>query len=225
MGRIAHAGPVAAALGMLALGAVAGGMAAPGGGWLHWLCKPAATALLLGWVLSSGRRGGPARRYRRWIAAGLACSLLGDVALMPPWGAFLAGLAAFLLAHLCYIAAFWPGGSRGPLAAAALPVVLAAGANLAGLWWHLPPDMRLPVLAYVGVIALMATLALSAALGPAGRPRRGAALGAWLFLASDSWLAWDRFAGPLPGALAGILATYWAAQWLIAASAVDGPRQ
>ena len=45
-----------------------------------------------------------------------------------------------------------------------------------------------------------------------------AAMGALLFVASDSALAWDRFKQEFKAAQAVILATYFAAQWLIALS-------
>ena len=45
------------------------------------------------------------------VLAGLGLSLVGDVALMIPQG-FLAGLVAFLLAHLAYLVAFTRGGVR-----------------------------------------------------------------------------------------------------------------
>jgi uncharacterized membrane protein YhhN len=43
------------------------------------------------------------------------------------------------------------------------------------------------------------------------------ALGGALFVASDALLATNKFAAPLPAASLWILATYWAAQWCIAA--------
>ena len=42
-------------------------------------------------------------------------------------------------------------------------------------------------------------------------------IGGALFMASDTVLAVNRFAMPIPAAGLWILATYWAAQWLIAA--------
>jgi alkenylglycerophosphocholine/alkenylglycerophosphoethanolamine hydrolase len=45
-----------------------------------------------------------------------------------------------------------------------------------------------------------------------------AAVGALLFVASDSALAWNRFKSEFKSAQAVILATYFAAQWLIALS-------
>ena len=51
---------------------------------------------------------------------------------------------------------------------------------------------------------------------------RMAALGGVLFMASDSLLAINKFAQPLPLAPLWILATYWLAQWCIA-SALRAP--
>lgn len=205
---------------MLGAGAIIGALIGGDvGNWLHWICKPLATGWLLLWVsglpgLSSGRR------YRRWIVAGLALSLVGDVLLMMPWGLFVPGLVAFLLAHLCYISAFLPGTRTGSLLAGLAISTFIAGTNLVLLWPYLPTDMQLPVGAYVAVIGAMASMALARAFdGLQGG--RMSAVGALLFVISDCWLAWDRFAGPLPWAIAGILVTYWSAQWAIAASAVS----
>ena len=70
------------------------------------------------------------------------------------------------------------------------------------------------------------SLLLSAALAPraagcsicrCGDPTFNA-LGAALFVLSDSLLAWNRFRNPFPAAQALIHATYFPAQWLIAIS-------
>src|SRR4051794_41583322 len=47
---------------------------------------------------------------RGWFVAALVFSLAGDVFLMLPRDLFVAGLSAFLVAHLCYIAGFWTDG-------------------------------------------------------------------------------------------------------------------
>ncbi len=196
------------------------------GRWLHWLAKPLTTLL----IASIAWRAVPPNDavYRRAVLAGMGLSCIGDIALMLPFDAFVPGLVAFLLAHLCYIVAFsagWRAG-RGLLAAAAALLVFAA-VNLAGLWPLLPHDLRIPVVVYVVVLSLMATLALARALlarGGAGATplpvasARWAAVGAVLFVASDSVLAWDRFGGGLPMASLLVLATYYAAQYAIARS-------
>lgn len=193
------------------------------GRWLHWLAKPAATLLIAAIAWQSRPAAQPF--YRRAVLAGMALSCLGDIALMLPMDAFVPGLVAFLLAHLCYIAAFRAGlrAGRGLLGAFVLLAAFAA-INVAGLWPHLPLPMRVPVLAYVVVLALMAVLALARNWK---RPQpdaleansaRWAAGGAVLFVVSDSLLAWDRFGGGLPLASLLVLSTYYAAQYAIARS-------
>ena len=53
------------------------------------------------------RTGWPAARWGFTVAA-LSLSLAGDVLLMVRKDLFVAGLAAFLLAHLAYVGAFNP---------------------------------------------------------------------------------------------------------------------
>ena len=62
-----------------------------------------ATALALTPAHDAGAR-------RAWFVAALVCSLAGDVLLMLPTDRFVAGLAAFLVGHLCYVAGFWTHG-------------------------------------------------------------------------------------------------------------------
>lgn len=193
------------------------------GRWLHWLAKPAATLLIA--AIAWQARPAADAFYRRAVLAGMLLSCAGDIALMLPIDAFVPGLVAFLLAHLCYIAAFRRGlqAGRGLLGAFVLLAAFAS-INVAGLWPHLPMPMRVPVLAYVVVLALMAVLALArywkrphADALEAGSAR-WAAGGALLFVASDSLLAWDRFGGGLPMASLLVLSTYYAAQYAIARS-------
>lgn len=215
---------------VMALAAIVGAGLDGDGRWLHWLAKPLTTLLI---AAIAWRAVAPQHvRYRRAVLAGMLLSCLGDIALMLPVDAFVPGLVAFLLAHLCYIAAFAQGWRAGRgLAAAAVLLAAFAALNLAGLWPHLPAALRLPVLVYVLVLAVMATLALArawarpAAGGAEARSARWAAAGGVLFVASDSLLAWDRFGGGLPLAALCVLASYYAAQYCIARSvARDGNR-
>ncbi|MBK0027493.1 lysoplasmalogenase [Stenotrophomonas sp. S48] len=190
------------------------------GRWLHWFAKPATTLLIAGIAWQARPAASPF--YRRAVLAGMGLSCLGDIALMLPVDAFVPGLVAFLLAHLCYIAAFRDGvhAGRGLLAAALLLGAFAIG-NVLALWPHLPVPLRIPVLAYVAVLASMAVLALARywqrPLKQAGSAR-WAAVGGVLFVSSDSLLAWDRFGGGLPLAGLLVLGTYYGAQYAIARS-------
>lgn len=183
--------------------------------WLVYLAKPVATLAI---IAAAARVAEPVSpRYRTLVVAGLAWSLLGDVLLMLPQDLFVAGLAAFLVAHLCYISAFAGAGGGAKAWGAFIGVALFGAAMLAILWPKLGV-MRLPVAAYVAVIATMAWQAL-ARWRATGAPGAGAAaLGGVLFLASDGAIAVGRFVTDFPGDRAFVLATYWAAQWLIASS-------
>lgn len=208
---------------LMAVLAILGAYLQGDGRWLHWLAKPAATLLI---AAIAWRVRAPAQPfYRRAVLAGMLLSCVGDIALMLPLDAFVPGLVAFLLAHLCYIAAFRDGlrAGRGLFAASVLLGAFAV-LNVLGLWPHLPAPMRIPVLAYVVVLASMAVLALArqwrrpAPTALEAGSARWAAAGALLFVASDSLLAWNRFGGGLPLASLLVLSTYYSAQYAIARS-------
>ena len=205
----------------VAAAAIASHLAWPGQFWPYALLKPLATVLVIAIAWGRGARGDARRRA---ILAGLGLSLLGDVALLWPQQGFLPGLVAFLLAHLAYLWAFTRGQR---LAAKPLPFAayaLVAAGVLTWLWPGVPAGLRLPVLAYVLALAVMAAQAGSAWLaqrdGPAGPARLAglAAAGGALFMLSDALLAVNRFHSPLPLAGLWILASYWAVQGLIALS-------
>ena len=179
--------------------------------------KPLATLALVALVLRVDRTS----RYRTWIAAGLAASLAGDILLMLPQGLFVPGLVAFLVAHLCYIAAFSGEGiARRASWLAAVPVYAAAGIVLVTLWPSLGA-MRVPVACYVAVISTMSWRAIARWQLLRTPWTAYAAVGSLFFLISDSTLAFRRFVAPFPGATFVILATYYAAQWGIALSVKD----
>jgi uncharacterized membrane protein YhhN len=173
--------------------------------------------LLLAWTVWACPSGKPA--YAHLVALGLVFGAIGDVSLVFA-GGFLAGLSAFFLGHLCYIAAFARGAAMtgdAALAAAALAVFSVLALR------YLSPHVarvRVPVVLYVTVLSLMAWCAIARATGPeAGVAAASAALGAVSFLASDGMLAVDRFVRRFTGAHAAVMVTYYAAQMLIARSA------
>jgi uncharacterized membrane protein YhhN len=214
---------MAAAIGAIVGDVLAANHAGSDWWWLHWCCKPLATILIF--VLAWRARPSVSTRYRRWILGGIFFSCCGDVFLMLPMDLFVPGLLAFLLAHLCFLLALL-GDSR--FAARPLPMLgtLVYGAiNVALLWPSIAASLRWPVIVYVAVLACMGGQAVVRArmffvrrdIMRASATR--AAIGALIFLLSDSLLAWNRFRGPFPFADVGVLATYYLAMWWIARSA------
>lgn len=177
------------------------------------VAKPAVMACLILAVLL----GDPAAAPVRWLlVAALAASLAGDWLLLPP-GRFTAGLVAFLVAHLAYLVIFLSGplASNGlliGLVAAAIVMVTVGRVILAGA---ASTGERLPVAIYLVVISTMAIAAT-------GSGSAIAAIGAWLFVASDAMLGWDRFVAT-PAVTAGadarrrllVMVTYHSAQLVL----------
>ncbi|HEV2913642.1 MAG TPA: lysoplasmalogenase [Pyrinomonadaceae bacterium] len=155
--------------------------------------------------------------YRYAVTLGLLCSLAGDIFLMLPRERFIAGLTSFLLAHLCYIAAFTfeTGRALSPLYALPFIIygVIMLGALLPGLG-----RLKVPVIVYMLVIMLMAWQSLNRWMATGQRGSALALLGALLFVVSDSVLALNRFKRPFASAQLYIMSTYFTAQWLIALS-------
>ena len=128
---------------------------------LRFVFKPLTTILIIAYAWS---RTGDVPRRRTWVLVGLVFSLFGDVALMWP-GGFVAGLLAFLLAHLAYLVAFT---STTRLASVWQPWALygvLSAAMLAQLWPGVPGALQIPVVAYVVCLAAMAAQAALFARG------------------------------------------------------------
>jgi uncharacterized membrane protein YhhN len=131
-------------------------------------------------------------RERRWLLGALIGSAAGDFLLAIPWWepSFVLGLAAFLVAHLCFLAALLPlrAQSTPRLAAAAL-VVAACVALLVWFWPALiAQSMAIPVTVYIAVLGAMVCAALLARL-----PTPWTALGAVCFAVSDAMIGIDEF--------------------------------
>lgn len=210
---------------MLQSGALATATAALGLQQWHWLFKPTTMAFALIYIAScaiqtmKSMQNLPQKHVQLLLAA-IVFSMAGDVFLMLdgqlPSSLFIPGLVSFLLAHVCYVALFkfdmpWFADRR------ALLLVAAIGAAMyVFLWTHgLPAALRLPVAAYVGVIALMATQAWGRYQLLQSRPALLTALGASFFMLSDSILAINRFVQPLPWSSVSVLGSYYTAQALI----------
>lgn len=204
-----------------AVGAIVGSLL--GGPWLYYVAKPLTTLLIFALAWKATPSVSP--RYRALVLIGIAFSLCGDVFLMLPgtrW--FLPGLASFLLAHLCFIAAFFKDSTFAQKAAGFAPFAIFAAINLFFLIPKLPHDLLGPVLAYVFVLASMAGTALARWRNLRNAPTLTesawhAALGGATFVVSDCVLAWHLFGGGVPLHEVWILSTYFFAIFHIARSA------
>ena len=185
--------------------------------WAVWGTKIAVILLLL-LLAASGSPG----RYRTFILIGLLASAVGDLIFLVPGDLFLAGVACFFVAHLCYIAAFTPGVGRHGASIARLVYATLGVAMLAALWPVLDPVLRGALAVYGLALILMAGQAAARWGKVKSAAARSAGIGAALFFLSDGMLALDRFRAHFPGARAAVLITYYLAQWLIARSTDEG---
>jgi len=185
---------------------------------LKWIAKPAASALF---VLLALYYGALATAFGKAVLAGLVCCAIGDVLLIARRKVmFLAGMGAFALGHLAYIAAFistdlvW--SAQAALSSAI--IIFSAAAVLRWLWPRLG-EFRLPVAAYTLIIAVMAAASMAIGALPAGAgPEWRLAAGAIIFAVSDVAVARDQFVEHrLVNKLWG-LPLYYGAQLLFASS-------
>ncbi|MFC4210543.1 lysoplasmalogenase [Pedobacter lithocola] len=182
--------------------------------------KPFIVITLLIWLYSSTNLKG---RFHKRIFTGLIFALIGDVFLMLQSGKpsfFIYGLIAFLLCHIFYIRAFILDHKSNP--DYKNPFILWAIAAFAifcsGLFFYLQPNlgaMQFPVLMYAIIISFMAIMAVNRFGKVNIFSFKLILFGSLFFLFSDSILAVNKFAQPIPQAAVLIMATYMLAQYLI----------
>jgi len=182
--------------------------------------KPLSTLLVIAVAILSLLAPSPQPYFAFGIIGGLVLSLGGDVALMYHSSkAFLIGLILFFLAHVVYAVFFTlPNGfHRQDLVTGALLLIVAVV-----VYRYLKPGlgaMERPVIAYIAIICLMVSRALSAFFGTAFSPTQAwlLSVGAILFFLSDLVLAVNRFRQPLKHERFSLV-LYYAGQLLIALS-------
>lgn len=175
--------------------------------------KPLAMILIIILAQVYGERKG----FYRWaILAGFVFSLAGDTFLINPQN-FVFGLAGFLVAHLCYVAAFFKAGEGkfNPLSLFAYAVGLIIFLLISS---GVPENLQIPVVVYALAISTMLDAALNFYLTQKSPKAVFALSGAMFFVLSDSLLAYNKFNEEFFLAKALILSTYFLAQWLIARS-------
>jgi uncharacterized membrane protein YhhN len=169
---------------------------------LEYLAKPAVMIVLFLWLWTSTGLSG----VSLWFGLGILLSLIGDVLLMISLDRlFLAGLVAFLLAHVAYMIGFnipIPEISAWGLF---LAVMIGLGGTriirsiLAPLVANGKGRMRIPIIIYSVVISLMLLSAMLKLTDLTWSANAAVlvSLGAFLFYISDIILAWNKFVSPI----------------------------
>jgi uncharacterized membrane protein YhhN len=143
-------------------------------------------------LLAVAALGHRVARERRWLVPALVFSAAGDFLLAMPWWtpSFVLGLGAFLVAHLCFLAALLPLAVRTPARLAASAVLVCVCVALLIWFWPrlVAEGMTIPVTLYIAVLGAMVCTALCA-----GLPTPWTALGALTFAVSDGMIGIGRF--------------------------------
>lgn len=184
-----------------------------------YIFKPLTTSLIIFLAAYLGLQEN-AGFYAGMIIIGLVFSLFGDVFLMFE-KYFALGLLSFLLAHLFYIAAFSSGLNPEEIFywPSLLPFLFFGILVLAYIFSGLR-KLKIPVIVYLLVIVVMGWQATNHWLSFPSLLSLGAALGAFIFMISDSLIAINRFKTPVKHSRFWIMSTYYFAQCLIALSIV-----
>jgi uncharacterized membrane protein YhhN len=121
---------------------------APGSELTGQFATQPAVKALTAVLLATAALGHRIPRERRWLVGALMFSAAGDFLLAMPWWqpSFVLGLGAFLVAHLCFLAALIPLAVRNPpRVAMAIVVCVACVALLVWFWPRLiTAGMALP---------------------------------------------------------------------------------
>jgi len=173
-------------------------------------------ATLVALIVAATVLGAPDTTPGRWLLLALGFGLLGDLALLgDSLTRFRAGVAAFLVGHLAYLACFATLGLPRPAWSWAVLLVLLA--SFVATREVLPATHRLdgaalsvPVAVYTAAIGAMLVCAWFTG-------EWLVALGATVFVASDATLSVDRFVRPIPRAHLVVMVTYHLGQALIVA--------
>jgi uncharacterized membrane protein YhhN len=170
---------------------------------VEYVCKPAAALVFLACVLALDPTF---TDVRAWFAVALVCCAMGDTFLMLPRNAFVPGLAAFLVAQVCFTVGFALTHPDLTDLAIGIVVMLAVAVPLAvrtarALQRAGRDGLVAPVLAYVGAISAMVATAIGSGIA-------AGIVGAALFFASDALIAEQRFVRPRAWGPVAIIVTY-----------------
>ena len=211
---------------------------------VRFFSKPLLMILLLAFYIKSVAGGW--NRLHRFLASSMVFSWIGDVALLFVPGSandqavmgipknpnyFLAGLAAFLFAHMLYAISFANVSDRTqtPILRKKAWVIIPLVLYMAGLLYLLVPAIGAnaltkpflgPVVIYSAAIATMVVFALNRFGRVSTQSFMLVFSGALLFMLSDSIIAVNKFMHPFATAGVFIMTLYIAGQYLIAKGAL-----
>lgn len=192
---------------------------------VNYLTKPLALVFLMVWFWTNTGSG--------WLAfsflAGFFFSLAGDAFLLLPPRYFMAGLGAFLLAHVSYLIGLTIGVGSLPvpfwLFAISIGLVMAFIMRrliIAACRNPRHRRMAIPIILYACAIGLMFLFSVWTLVRPDWGLNAAVltSCGALLFLFSDLYLAFDRFVAQIPRARLMVRITYHLGQFALAAGVI-----
>jgi len=169
---------------------------------LEYLAKPAVMIILFLWLWTSTGLNSASL----WFGIGILLSLAGDVFLLISLDRlFLAGLVAFLLAHLAYLVGFNIPIPEISAWGFVLAVIVGLGGVrvirriIAPLAASGQGRIRMPIIIYSTVISLMLLSAMMKMTDITWNANAATlvGVGAFLFYVSDIILAWHKFVAPI----------------------------
>lgn len=176
----------------------------------HWFFKIIPIAMLLQLALT-----GTGGRTRALLGLGLVLSAIGDI-LLALEGLFVQGLGAFLLAQVTYTMLFLTQFRWQPRRLPWACLIIAYALVCTLLIVPEAGDMQMPVTAYMIAISLMAIAA-----GLRSDPQFiWVAMGALVFMISDTLIAVNLFVTPFASSGVAVMTTYYLAQLLISTGIV-----
>jgi uncharacterized membrane protein YhhN len=180
--------------------------------WLNASIKALPASLLFIWLLSHSDK-----KSRFVPLIFLACAI-GDTLLAIPFKHhFVAGLSAFLVAHLILLVALLPHRKFAPKLAIPISILASLIAVSAVFILNKSGALFWPVLAYICVIACMALMAILAS-----HKSSLLLVGALIFTISDLLIGLNRFVVEIPYQHQLIMMTYYTAIYCLTIGLIKG---
>lgn len=180
--------------------------------WLNYVSKPLLMISLLFFYFQKVRKN--METSDKIMLVSLIFSCLGDTFLMfqgKNQQFFLLGLGSFLVAQISYTFIFHKGSKAQYLKR--IPFLIYTIVLVETLIHEIPKDFKIPIYVYSLAITLMGIKAMERQTNQ--KSYRFVLIGAILFIISDSLIAINKFAFPIPLSGLWVMATYIAAQYLI----------